>query len=150
MKTNLYDIDFGLWLEKQAIALKNRDINSLDWDNLVEEIESFGNRDKREINSLTYSLLSHLLFYCYWTDHRVLYLNGLETEIDNFRSDLLALLESKTYYNYFLNQLETNYKKALKMANKKVERSKIYTLPSFPQNCPFTIEQILDEDFYGV
>ncbi|MDJ0578818.1 DUF29 domain-containing protein [Crocosphaera sp.] len=150
MKTNLYDTDFALWLEKQAIALKNRDINSLDWDNLVEEIESLGNRDKREINSLTYRLLSHLLFYCYWTDHRELYLNGWENEIDNFRNNLLALLESKTYYNYFLNQLEINYNKALKMANKKVERSKPYTLPSFPQNCPFTIEQILEEDFYGV
>lgn len=150
MKTNLYDTDFALWLEKQAIALKNRDINSLDWDNLVEEIESLGNHDKREINSLTYRLLSHLLFYCYWTDNRELYLNGWETEIDNFRNDLLALLESKTYYNYFLNQLETNYTKALKMANKKVGRSKLYTLPSFPQNCPFTIEEILDEDYYGV
>ena len=79
-----------------------------------------------------------------------MYLNGWQTEIDNFRNDLLALLESKTYYNYFLNQLETNYDKALKMAKKKVERSKLYTLPSFPQNCPFTIEQILDEDFYEV
>ncbi|HAC66113.1 MAG TPA: DUF29 domain-containing protein [Cyanothece sp. UBA12306] len=148
MTTNLYETDFGLWLEKQAIALKNRDVNSLDWDNLIEEVESLGNSDKREINSLTYRLLSHLLFYCYWTDYRELYLDGWAEEIDNFRDDLLALLESKTYYNYFLTQFESNYSKALKVANKKAQRSKLYVFPSFPQNCPFTIEQILDEDFY--
>ena len=92
--------------------------------------------------------MSRLLFYGYWTDHRELYLNGWAEEIDNFRNDLLALLESKTYYNYFLTQLDVNYNKALKVANKKVQRSNLYLLPSFPENCPFTIEQILDEDFY--
>ena len=146
--TNLYEQDFGLWLEKQAIAIKHRDLNAIDWDNLLEEVESLGNRDKREINSLTYRLLSHLLFYGYWTDHRDLYLNGWAEEIDNFRNNLLALLESKTYYNYFLTQLDNNYSKALKAANKKVQRSNLYILPSFPENCPFTIEQILNEDFY--
>ncbi len=144
MIDNIYETDFALWLEKQAIALKNRDLHSIDWDNLIEEIESLGNSDKREINSLTYRLLSHLLFYHYWTDHRELYLDGWSEEIDNFRNDLLALLESKTYYNYFLTQLDNNYNKALKTANKKTKRSQLSTLPVFPENCPFTVEQILD------
>lgn len=61
MTTNLYEKDFALWLEKQAIALKNRDINSLDWNHLIEELESLGNRDKREINRLTYRLLKTVL-----------------------------------------------------------------------------------------
>ncbi|MEM8779062.1 MAG: DUF29 family protein, partial [Cyanobacteria bacterium P01_G01_bin.49] len=46
---NLYEADYGQWLKNQAIALKNRDIRSLDWDNLSEEIESLGKSEKRAV-----------------------------------------------------------------------------------------------------
>ncbi|MDJ0728725.1 MAG: DUF29 family protein [Crocosphaera sp.] len=36
---NLYDEDYNLWSDKQIAALKNRDIEALDWDNLAANLD---------------------------------------------------------------------------------------------------------------
>ena len=46
-KTSLYNQDFYLWIEQTVQALKNRDLNSLDWENLIEEVEGMGRSEKR-------------------------------------------------------------------------------------------------------
>ncbi|MEO1802982.1 MAG: DUF29 family protein, partial [Cyanobacteria bacterium J06629_2] len=39
MQDQLYDRDFYLWVEQMAIAVRNRDLETMDWGNLLEEIE---------------------------------------------------------------------------------------------------------------
>ena len=34
----LHERDFNLWIEETVRAIKNKDINNMDWDNLIEEI----------------------------------------------------------------------------------------------------------------
>jgi hypothetical protein len=46
-----YDTDFNLWIEQTVNHLKNGDLKDLDLENLIEEIESMGRSDKREIIS---------------------------------------------------------------------------------------------------
>ena len=43
----LYDRDFNLWVEQVANAIKNRDLNNMDWDNLIDEVEDMGKSEKR-------------------------------------------------------------------------------------------------------
>ncbi len=38
-RDNLYDRDFYTWAIHQADALKRRDFNAVDWENVIEEIE---------------------------------------------------------------------------------------------------------------
>ena len=38
----LYERDFYSWSMQQADALKSRDFNAVDWDNVIEEIEDLG------------------------------------------------------------------------------------------------------------
>ncbi len=38
-KENLYDRNYNLWLQQAIAALKKRDSDHLDWDNLILEIE---------------------------------------------------------------------------------------------------------------
>jgi hypothetical protein len=64
MKTltpTLYDIDFNLWIEQTVNQLKKGNLKDLDIKNLVEEIESMGRSEKREIYSRLKVLLIHLL-----------------------------------------------------------------------------------------
>ena len=57
----LYEIDDSLWLEETIELLKNKQFNQLDVENLIEELEALGRRDKNTIESLFIHLIEHLL-----------------------------------------------------------------------------------------
>lgn len=56
-----YNKDFFNWTEAQVRYLKLRQFEKLDLENLVEEIESLGRRDKRALQSHLMVLLTHYL-----------------------------------------------------------------------------------------
>jgi hypothetical protein len=58
---SLYEQDYVLWIEDIVQKLRTRDIDGLDFDNLIEEIESLGRSDKRELESRLRELLEHIL-----------------------------------------------------------------------------------------
>ena len=57
----LYESDFYAWTQEQAKLLRARRWDDLDLDNLVDEVESVGKSDKREIRNRLEILLAHLL-----------------------------------------------------------------------------------------
>ncbi|GFZ95577.1 DUF29 domain-containing protein [Okeania sp. KiyG1] len=57
----LYERDFLAWCEDTAAKLKDKDIENLDWENLIEEIETLGRSERRELNSRLTVLLTHIL-----------------------------------------------------------------------------------------
>ncbi|MGL5077336.1 MAG: DUF29 domain-containing protein [Waterburya sp.] len=140
----LYEKDFYLWLQTTVEQMHQQNLDSLDWEHLIEEIAELGNEQRRKVKSYLKQLLIHLLLYKYWSSERDYCAKGWEIEIDNFRDELEFLLESKTLYNYFLAEIENVYIKARKHTIKKTG------LPSdiFPQECPFSAEQILNSDYF--
>jgi hypothetical protein len=56
----LYDEDFYAWSMEQARLLRAGEFARLDGENLAEELESMGRRDKREVESRLVVLLAHL------------------------------------------------------------------------------------------
>ena len=60
-----YDKDFFLWTQQQADLLRqaarDRGNAPIDWENVAEEIESLGGRDRREVKSLVRHILAHLI-----------------------------------------------------------------------------------------
>jgi hypothetical protein len=49
--TALYEQDFCLWTQTMVAALRSGDFTHLDLENLAEEVESLGRRDRRELRN---------------------------------------------------------------------------------------------------
>lgn len=142
---NLYETDYLLWLEKTLEQVKNRQVEQLDWDNLAEEIEGLKISLHHQVDSYLRPLLIHLLLYQYWTTEREKSSSDWSDKIYDLRDELANLLEySKTLYNYFVNRIDIIYPRARKSVILKTE----FSPETFPEQCPFSIEQILDLDFY--
>lgn len=58
---NLYDQDFALWIEKTVKQLKSGYLSQVNLENLIEEVESLGRRDKRELKNHLITLFEQAL-----------------------------------------------------------------------------------------
>ncbi|TAF10161.1 MAG: DUF29 domain-containing protein [Nostocales cyanobacterium] len=139
---SLYETDDSFWLEETIILLKEKRFQDLDVDNLIEELETLGKRDKNAVASLLEQIIRHLLLLQYWTEEYDLNGNHWQTEIIGFRNQLERLL-TNNLQNYLNNELEKIYKGALKYVKQKT-RFKI----DFPEYCPYSLEQLFDEDYF--
>ena len=102
--SKLHDRDFNLWLEEMAIAIKNRNYQAMDWDNLLEEIEDMGKSDKRALRSLVQRLIEHIFKIRYWEIERDRCLQGWKSEIINFRSLISNILEDSPSLKKYLSE----------------------------------------------
>jgi hypothetical protein len=139
---SLYETDFAEWIDATVQQLKERRFAELDLDNLIEEIESLGKRDKRELQSRLIVLLSHLLKDKYQPEKRS---NSWFTTIAEQRRQMLLILQdSPSLRNYCADIFEKCYATARKDAARETQLA----IGSFPEVCPFTLENILDEDWF--
>ncbi|TVQ08888.1 MAG: DUF29 domain-containing protein [Leptolyngbya sp. DLM2.Bin27] len=67
---SLYERDFYQWIQQTAGAIKAKAFDQVDWDNVIEEIESMGRSERRELKSRLIVLLEHLLKLHHWASER--------------------------------------------------------------------------------
>ncbi|MBF0211540.1 MAG: DUF29 domain-containing protein [Desulfamplus sp.] len=137
----LYEHDFYAWTKEQSDILKSRRFAHLDILNLIEELESMGRSEKRElINRLTL-LLGHLLKWVYQPERRS---NSWLATIEEQRAEVLELIEDSPSLKYQLDQqFEKAYTKAVLFAVKETNLPK----STFAAQSPFSLEQILDRQY---
>ena len=132
MTHNLYETDYYLWLEKQAIAIKNHDANTLDWVNLLEEIESLGKEQLNAVNNLLKQVIIHRLKLDYLQDE--LNRNHWESEINTFVDQIEDRLT-----NTLKNKLDLP-----KLYNRgKRDVLKQYPKLIIPETNPYTLDDLL-------
>ena len=143
MTTSLYEQDILLWVEDTVNKLKSRDFKNLDVDNLIEEVESLGISQKKELISRLMVLLEHLLKRLY-VDLPYDY-NGWERTIRNQRSEIDLLI---TQIPSLKSRWDDSFFIAWGIALKTVRKE--YRQVSFPDRWAYvqTIETILNEDFW--
>ena len=54
---NLYNSDYQLWLESTINQLRQGDFQSVDWQNLLEELADLGKSERRALVSVLYLIL---------------------------------------------------------------------------------------------
>jgi hypothetical protein len=139
-----YDTDYALWLEQNISLLKQGEYQHIDWQNLIEELESLGKSQRRELKSRLSTLLEHCLKLIY-TDYDQDF-RGWRITIRRTQQELLDLLaESPSLKNIWAESLKLAYADALEIL-----KSKDYEAFVFPQICPFPleIENLLQTDFW--
>ncbi len=140
---NLYEEDFYLWVEDTVNKLKSRDNENLDWDNLIEEVESLGKSQRKAVRSFLVRLLEHLLKRCYVPMSECY--RGWEIEIRNFRQRLQIELEDSPSLKSFFREI---FAKSYEMALENVKDS--YPDVYFCDICPFPndVNAVLTNKFW--
>lgn len=139
---NLYEKDFYAWSQESARLMRERKFSELDIENIAEEIEAMGKRDKRELASRLSSLLMHLLKWQYEAEYRS---RSWKLTIVNQRAEIAGLLEDSPSLSHKLpDMIASAYSRAIKTAALKTG------LPAttFPEICPYSQSEILDADFF--
>ncbi len=134
-----YNTDFFLWTQQQAAFLRQGVLSDIDMANLAEEIESMGKRDRRAVGSYLANILLHLLKWCYQPQCRSA---SWEDSIDNGREQVEWLVKDSPSLRTQLNLLiDEVYPRARRKASRETE----LPLTAFPEQCPFTVEQVIED-----
>lgn len=136
-----YQVDFNAWTDQTAQLLREGRWAEVDIEHLIEEVEDLGKRDRRAVSSQLIRLLLHLLKWQYQPERRTD--SWLDSIADARVQIELALQDSPSLKSYLAEQIETCYQRARRQAAKQTSLD----VGTFPQGCPYVVEQALDEDW---
>lgn len=137
-----YDTDYYGWVTEQAGLLRAGQLQNSDLENIIEELETMGRSEKRALESRIIVLLTHLLKWQYQPTRRG---KSWELTIKGQRANCADVLDDNPSLKSKLDELFTrSYSRA------KIEAAKETGLDenNFPEQCPYTIEQLFDNSFY--
>ena len=155
---NLYESDYHGWIIRQRELLKNNRLNELDIPNLLEAMAQEMGNNHHTLESHLKTLLLHLLKY----QHQVQVINPVLPEpyncrewfasIDRARDDIGSLFRKnpslKRETDKAISEVYPNAKRiAIKEMNRYVQKHQQLNNRSFPSECPWTFDQIIEEDW---
>ncbi|MCI5159910.1 MAG: DUF29 domain-containing protein [Candidatus Electrothrix sp. AUS1_2] len=137
-----YDQDFYLWLMSNAALLRKGRFSEADTEHIAEELEAMGKKEQRELISRLAVLLAHLLKWAFQSVRRT---RSWTNTIAAQRMELLDLLEDSPSLRH---EMENKIVKAYERSRLMAENETGIDKNAFPADCPFSLAQILDKDFY--
>ena len=137
-----YDQDFYQWLMKNASLLRQGKFSEADTEHIAEELEAMGKKEQRELVSRLAVLLAHLLKWAFQPVRRT---RSWRNTIATQRIDIMDLLEDSPSLQH---ELEKKIAKAYMRSRLMAENETGIDKSGFPAECPFSVEEILGQDFY--
>ena len=138
---SLYGVDNEKWLAQTLKLLKEKRLENLDSEHLIEELEELSRRDKKTVERFLEQIIRHLLLLQYWTSEYEHNSNHWKAEIMSFRIQLNEDL-TQNLRNHLRENKTKVYEKALKYVRQKTGYEIL-----FPEDCPYTLEQLIEIDW---
>ena len=140
----LYDQDFYLWIQTTIQHLQERNLEQLDIENLIEEIDSMGRSEKKELKTRLVVLIEHLLKLQYWIEEKDDNARGWRNTVVEQRRQITYTLADSPSLKAILNDVFLPcYQDARKDTINKYQLSSNL----FPEEPPFSLAQVLNADF---
>ncbi len=143
MSAKLYDTDVFAWSAEQAELLRRlargERVNGLDWENLIEEIETVGRSERRAVENPLLNGIVHLMKICGWPESDAT--QHWRNEVPNF------LLEARrTYIRSMAQHIDLH--DIYRDARVATQRARMDGRPpaGLPATCPFTLDELLVAD----
>lgn len=142
MSNTLYDRDFYAWANEQAALLRAGKLDRADIENIAEEIESMGRSEKRELVDRLTVLMLHLLKW-----HFQPYFRGASWR-STIKEQRYRLRRHMRDNPSLKSQLSDAMSDAYGLARIRAEQETGLIMETFPDECPFTFDQAMAEDFW--
>ncbi|BAZ82123.1 MAG: DUF29 domain-containing protein [Sphaerospermopsis kisseleviana] len=155
MMKYLYEQDFQVWIDTTIQNLQKREFESLDIENLIEELTNLGKSEKNALKSNLMILLAHLLKLKVQFDAPdTMKMSWYNSVIEHRQRVLNNLQDTPSLKNFLPEAIEQAYPQSRKLAIKEGKLAafgvRVPDEIEYPHTCPFSLEQILNEDFYGL
>lgn len=136
-----YEQDFYAWLLKSANLLREKKFRELDVENIAEELEGMARSDKRQLINRFAVLLAHLLKWQFEPEKRS---KTWKRTIREQRKRIGLLLRDSPSLKYEIDKrIQDAYEIAILSAANETGLDE----DIFPQNCEYSLEEILSDEF---
>jgi Domain of unknown function DUF29 len=137
----LYELDFFEWTQRNAELLSQGCLESVDIPHIAEELADLGKRDRRETESFLERLIAHLLKWQMQPRKRSI---SWRSSIRDSRAQLRRIFkQSPSLRRYAGESIADVYPDARRKASDETS----LPLAAFPEKCPYSFDQLMDEDF---
>ena len=136
MTTATYETDFYQWTQQQADLLRQGALSALDVENLIEEIDDMGRSQKNALQGYLFNVIMHLLKWQYQPERRG---TSWKLSICNGRDQIAWQIKDSPSLR---PQLEGLLAEVYPSARRNAADETGLPLTTFPDQCPFTVEQI--------
>jgi uncharacterized protein DUF29 len=142
---SLYEEDFYEWSLRTAELVRQGRWQEVDPESVAEEIESLGRSERREIGTRLALLIAHLLKWQFQPDKHEIHGRSWRSTINEQRRQITKLTtEMPSLQRLLCRDLAEAYERAVILASRETGPLQW----DFPQTCPYSLEQILDTQYW--
>jgi hypothetical protein len=136
----LYETDFAEWADHTAELLRARKFAEIDWESVVEEVETLGRSERAAVRSQLRRMLAHLIKQRVQPER-----DGAswQTSVASARMEIRNdIRDSPSLRRHLEDTLRVIYSDAVEEALVQMNLQEA----DLPADCPWTVDQLLDAE----